>query len=89
MLYLNPPYFVINGVSVFPDDSDPLQFYYLPMMPHLTMGPGSNGSVLPLIQLIEYTARPEPAGSSTSTSTWASVQMFSRRWRNRCSVSSA
>ena len=37
MLYLNPPYFVINGVSVFPDDTDPLQFYYLPMMPHLTM----------------------------------------------------
>ena len=33
MLYLNPPYFLINGVSIFPDHADPLQFYYLPMMP--------------------------------------------------------
>ena len=56
MLYLNPPYFVIKGVSVFPDEADPLQFYYLPMMPHLTMvtDPASNVS-LPQLQLIEYT----------------------------------
>ena len=56
MLYLNPPYFVIKGVSVFPDEVDPLQFYYLPMMPHLTMvtDPTSNVS-LPQLQLIEYT----------------------------------
>jgi hypothetical protein len=55
MLYLNPPYFVINGVSVFPDHQDPLQFYYLPMMPHLTMvtDPSTNVST-PQIQLIEY-----------------------------------
>ncbi len=55
MLYLNPPYFVINGVSVFPDHQDPLQFYYLPMMPHLTMvtDPTTNVST-PQIQLIEY-----------------------------------
>ena len=55
MLYLNPPYFLINGVSVFPDDSDPLQFYYLPMMPHFTMAPGPGGVSLPQLQLIEYT----------------------------------
>jgi hypothetical protein len=55
MLYLNPPYFVINGVSVFPDDSDPLQFYYLPMMPHLTMVTNATTNVAaPQIQLIEY-----------------------------------
>ena len=55
MLYLNPPYFVINGVSVFPDESDPLQYYYLPMMPHLTMVTDSATNVsAPQIQLIEY-----------------------------------
>lgn len=55
MLFLNPPYFVINGVSVFPDDTDPLQFYYLPMMPHFTMVAGPSGPSLPQLQLIEYT----------------------------------
>ncbi|HEV2645504.1 MAG TPA: hypothetical protein VGU46_03980 [Acidobacteriaceae bacterium] len=55
MLYLNPPYFVIDGVSVFPDDSDPLQFYYLPMMPHLTMVTDQSTNVsTPQMQLIEY-----------------------------------
>lgn len=55
MLYLNPPYFVIDGVSVFPDESDPLQFYYLPMMPHFTMvtDPATNKQT-PQLQLIEY-----------------------------------
>ncbi|HTB21490.1 MAG TPA: hypothetical protein VK914_02165 [bacterium] len=55
MLFLNPPYFVVNGVSVFPDDSDPLQFYYLPMMPQFTMVAGAGGVSLPQLQLIEYT----------------------------------
>ncbi len=54
MLYLNPPYFVINGVSVFPDDTDKLQFYYLPMMPQLTMVTGASGKPAPQLQLIEY-----------------------------------
>lgn len=38
MLYLNPPYDIIRGVSVF-RDHDPAtnQFYYLPAMPHLTL----------------------------------------------------
>jgi hypothetical protein len=55
VLYLNPPYFVINGVSVFPDDADSLQFYYLPMMPHFTMVTDAAGASLPQLQLIEYT----------------------------------
>jgi hypothetical protein len=55
MLYLNPPYFMINGVSIFPDHADPLQFYYLPMMPHLSMVKDSSGKQLPQLQLIEYT----------------------------------
>ena len=40
---------------MFPDDADPLQFYYLPMMPHLTMLVDPvNGASTPQIQLIEY-----------------------------------
>jgi hypothetical protein len=55
MIYLNPPYLILEGVSVFPDDSDHLQYYYLPMMPHLTMvtDPTTNVSS-PQMQLIEY-----------------------------------
>jgi hypothetical protein len=53
MLYLSQPYFVINGVSVFPDHQDPLQFYYLPMYPHLTTD-SVGGVAQPRIQLIEY-----------------------------------
>lgn len=55
MLYLNPPYFLIDGVSIFPDHADPLQFYYLPMMPHLTTVTDSSGKLVPQMQLIEYT----------------------------------
>src|SRR5215469_2296661 len=56
MLYLNPPYFLINGVSIFPDSDDKLQFYYMPMMPHLTMvtDPTTSAST-PQLTLIEYT----------------------------------
>ncbi len=55
MLYLNPPYFLIDGVSIFPDHADPLQFYFLPMAPRLTMRTDSNGKTAPQLQLIEYT----------------------------------
>jgi hypothetical protein len=55
MLYLDPPYFVINGVSVFADSDNPLDYNYLPMMPQFTMVAGPNGASLPQLQLIEYT----------------------------------
>ena len=55
MLYLNPPYFLIDGVSIFPDHADPLQFYFLPMAPHLTLVTDpATGTPSPQIQLIEY-----------------------------------
>jgi hypothetical protein len=54
MLYLNPPYYVIDGVSIFPDHADPQQYYYLPMMPRLTTDM-ANGVATPRLQLIEYT----------------------------------
>ena len=55
MLYLNPPFHIIDGVSVFADHADPLQFYYLPLAPKLTVlrDPGS-GEQIPQIQLIRY-----------------------------------
>jgi len=55
MLYLNPPFYFINGVSLFPDHEDPEQFYYLPAAPHLTQVVDSaSGQRVPQIQLIEY-----------------------------------
>ncbi len=54
MLYLNPPFYIIEGVSVFPDHANPLQYYYLPLMPKLTMLQGTDGKPIPQIQLIKY-----------------------------------
>ena len=54
MLFLNPPYFIIDGVSIFPDHADRLQFYYLPMMPRLSTSKDASGADMPVIQLIEY-----------------------------------
>lgn len=55
MLYLNPPFYVINGVSLFPDHEDPLQYYYLPVAPKLTqIKDQTTGQSLPQIQVIKY-----------------------------------
>jgi hypothetical protein len=55
MLYLNPPFYIIEGVSLFSDHADPLQYYYLPMMPKLTTIVDSvTGQKIPQIQLIKY-----------------------------------
>lgn len=55
MLYLHPPYYIINGVSVFGDHEDPLQFYYLPLGPKLVEvdDPVIRRKV-PQIQLVRY-----------------------------------
>ena len=34
MLFLKPPYQMINGVAVFCDHADELQYYYMPAAPH-------------------------------------------------------
>jgi len=58
MLYLNPPFHIINGVSVFSDHADPLQFYFLPLMPKLTqLKDQETGDLIPQIQLIKYRGR--------------------------------
>ena len=53
MVYLSPPYHIVEGVSILADHSDPLQFYYLPFAPHLTTI-NDNGDEIPQIQLIKY-----------------------------------
>jgi hypothetical protein len=55
MLYLNPPFMIINGVAVFGDHEDPLQWYFAPLMPHLTVKKDPDTHVeMPQIQLIKY-----------------------------------
>jgi hypothetical protein len=56
MLYLNPPYLMIQGVAVFADHADPLQWYYLPAAPKLTTVPDPvSGSPVPSVSLLLYT----------------------------------
>jgi hypothetical protein len=54
MLYLNPPFYLIEGVTLFPDHLDQLQYYFLPMQPHFTMIKGPGGTPIPSMQLIKY-----------------------------------
>ena len=46
---------MFEGVSVFPDHEDSLQYYYLPMMPHLTtIKDPVTGENVPQIQVLKY-----------------------------------
>lgn len=55
MLYLNPPFHIIEGVTVCPDYFDRLQFYYLPAMPKLSsVRDPVTGQEVPQISLIKY-----------------------------------
>lgn len=49
MLFLKPPFQMIEGVAVFADHADPLQFYFMPAAPHLP-----TESNRPKIQLIRF-----------------------------------
>lgn len=62
MLYLEAPYYFINGVSVFRDHEDPLQHYYLPAAPRLRTIKGAGGVEVPRIQLIKYRTLTETDG---------------------------
>jgi len=58
MLFLKPPYYIIEGAAVYSDHANPRQFYYMPAMPKLstvfdpTVGP--NGAQIPQISLIKF-----------------------------------
>ena len=55
MLYLAPPFHIIDGISIFRDHEDELQYYYMPLYPHLTTIKDSlTGVEVPQIQLIKY-----------------------------------
>lgn len=57
MLYLKPPFHLINGVAVFADHANERQFYYMPAMPHLTtVIEEINGTPIevPQIQLLKF-----------------------------------
>ena len=67
MLYLNPPYYVIDGVSLLPDHDDPLQCYFMPMEPHLsTIEDSSTGKSIPKIQVIKFSGRSSSTGDLVS-----------------------
>ena len=58
MLYLNPPYYLIEGISLFPDHADPLQYYFMPIAPHLTMTIDAiSKKRIPSIEVIKYRGR--------------------------------
>ncbi len=55
MLFLQPPYLNIDGVTIFSDHADELQKYYLPAAPHITMrSEGAAGIKVPQITLLKY-----------------------------------
>ncbi|MGV8963286.1 MAG: hypothetical protein ACOH2V_07885 [Candidatus Saccharimonadaceae bacterium] len=55
MLYLAPPFHIIDGISIFRDHEDELQYYFMPLYPHLTTLKDSvTGVEVPQIQLIKY-----------------------------------
>jgi hypothetical protein len=55
MLYLNPPFPMINGVSLFPDHENRNLFYYLPMAPKFSrVRDPQTGQNVPQFQLVKY-----------------------------------
>ncbi len=55
MIYLDPPLHMIEGVSVFRDHADPLQWYYLPVAPHVTsVDDPASGQSIPQLQVIRF-----------------------------------
>lgn len=55
MLFLKPPFHIIEGVAVFADHANERQFYFMPSMPKLTtiLDPAL-GIEIPQIQLLKY-----------------------------------
>src|SRR5262249_20148872 len=55
MIYLNPPFPMINGISLLPDHQDPTWFYYMPLAPRLTFLPDpATGQGVPQIELLKF-----------------------------------
>jgi hypothetical protein len=55
MLFLQPPFHIIEGVATMRDHANPLQFYYLPAMPKLSTVPDPvSGLDVPQVQLLKF-----------------------------------
>jgi hypothetical protein len=55
LLFLKPPFDLIDGLAVFGDHANELQFHYLPAMPHLTTeADAMTGSPVPQLQLLKF-----------------------------------
>lgn len=65
MLFLKPPFHIIEGVAVFGDHANVRQFYYMPAMPKLSTIPGPNGSQIPQISLTKFRGGQENGGFLT------------------------
>lgn len=64
MLLLDSRQREIDGMTVFPDHADPLQYYYLPLMPHMTTvrDPGAGNAEVPQFSLIRFRGRAGTGG---------------------------
>ena len=64
MLLLDSKQWEIDGISVFPDHADPQQYYYLPLMPHLTTvkDPKADNAEIPQFSLIRFRGRAGTGG---------------------------
>jgi hypothetical protein len=55
VLYLRPPFHIIEGTAVFADHASDTQFYFMPAMPHLTtLRDPATGLDVPQLQLIKF-----------------------------------
>ena len=50
MLFLNPPYYVLDGHTLLPDHADPGLYYVIPPAPRLTV----NEHGLPALSLVQF-----------------------------------
>jgi hypothetical protein len=65
MLYLKPPFPVIEGIAFFPDHADELLYFYLPASPHLTTLPDPQANrQIPQIQLLKFRGGDGGTGSA-------------------------
>ena len=63
MMYLNPPYPLINGVSFLPDHLSRLLWHYLPIAPAFTrIKDPSTGEMVPQFQLVRFTGEAGSGG---------------------------
>ncbi len=55
MLFLRPPFHIINGVTVFPDHAREDVWHYAPAVPHLTLRADPvTGDMIPQFQLLKF-----------------------------------